>query len=192
MKGKVLILAVILGALIGFSSCRKESQRDPILAKRIQYDVSIKSPDPSYDWWVQNLEGSSREAFVRDILSAAYSGKVEAWDAFHNKMDPEAVKAIGNRIDTLTFQRPDPPYDLFDTIVKQELNIHEITRIRFLEAWYMDPSSLRITKEVIGVCPLLESYAPDGTLRGYMPMFWVYYDKEYPSAFQVSNPSSGN
>lgn len=169
-------------------SCKRKTNEDQWITKRIQYDVTIKSPDPAMDWWVQNVEGASRETFVNAFISAAYSGDIKAWDVFHNEMSTDQVKAIGNRSDTLTFQRPDPPFDLYDTVIRQELSLNEISRFRFLESWKMDPRTLKITKEVIGVCPLMESYAPDGTMRGYMPMFWVYFDPQYPAAFKVSSP----
>jgi hypothetical protein len=182
-----LTLMIILFSLF-LLSCQQHSQSGKEITRRIQYDVDIKSPDVDMDWWVQNLEGAQRESLLRQILESAYEGKVRTWDVFHNEMRPEQIRAMGNRADTITIQRPEPPYELYDTVLTKTLNINDISRIRFLEEWYIDPASLRIEKKVIGLCPMLESYSPEGHLRGYMPMFWVYFDAAYPGVFKAVKP----
>ena len=68
-----------LFAVLALTGCaRQETGGGKPVSSRIQYDVTIKSPDPSFDWWVQNIDGASREVFVRQILEAAYEGKVRA------------------------------------------------------------------------------------------------------------------
>ena len=56
----------LLFLVLLFSACRQN--REEIITKRIQYDVNIKSPDPNYDWWIQNLAGEQREHLVRLLL----------------------------------------------------------------------------------------------------------------------------
>lgn len=179
---------VSLSALLTVSCGTADPDRGELVTRRIQYDVTIKSPGADYDWWVQNIEGQDREEYVRGILKAAYEGQVKAWDIFHQPLSTEEVKAIGNRTDTLTYQRAEEPYDLYDTVVTQTLNIQDITRIRFLEEWRSDPATLIMSKRVIGLCPLLERYGSEGELRGYMPMFWVYFDPEYPAILTSAAP----
>jgi len=165
-----------------FLSCRTASKSDSkILTERIQYDVLIKSPDPEYDWWVQNLEGPKREYLIKNLIDAAYSGNIDVYDYYFNTLlTSNEVKNIGFKRDTLTFQRPDPPYELYDTVVEQKLDIREITKIRFLEEWYMDEKTLEIEKMVIGLAPLARNYDEKGEFRGYMPLFWIYFDERYP------------
>ncbi|HRY33169.1 MAG TPA: hypothetical protein P5531_09415 [Bacteroidales bacterium] len=178
MRTGIFLLAVIL------ASCAQKQEK-PLVTERIQYDVSIKSPDPEFDWWVQNIEGSRRENFVKSILNAAYSGKLKAFDIFHTPMSPEEVIAIGNRTDTILTTSPVPPYN--DTLmeVKQSLDLQRITKVRFLEEWWMDEKSLQFEKKVIGIAPILEVFNEDGSLRGYMPMFWVYLDPAYPGKLKI-------
>ena len=163
-------------------------EKGSTITNRIQYDVSIKSPDTDYDWWVQNIEGQARETFVRTIMEKAYGGKVKAWDIFHNPLRPEDVKAIGNRTDTITFQRAEEPYELYDTVISTTFSLNDITKVRFLEEWSMDENTLVMSKRVLGICPLLARYDPNGELRGHMPMFWVYFDEEYPGVFTAATP----
>lgn len=175
MKHWLLFLSI--AALL--FSCEKH-QDQTVVTERIQYDVVIKSPDPELDWWVQNLEGPKREGLVNAIMDAAYSGKVKAYDVFGKQVTPEQVKAIENYTDTILVQEPNPPYS--DTLVpvKHELSRKDITRIRFMEEWSMNPSTLQINKRVIGIAPLLEKYTEKGEFQGYMPLFWIYFDDKYP------------
>lgn len=178
MKTTLSVMCLLL--LLQFSC--KQSENDKLtVTHRIQYDVTIKSPDTGFDWWVQNIEGVNREAFVSLLLENAYKGKIKTYDAFnYNPIAPAAVKNIGRQSDTLRIQRAEPPYTYYDTVIVRELSIHDITRIRFLEEWKMNKKSMQIRKEVLGIAPLLESYDEQGHLRGYQPMFWFFFDKDYP------------
>lgn len=188
MRMRHLSLVMALIALVMVSCGKTEKDQGEMLTRRIQYDVTIKSPGPEYDWWVQNIEGQDREELIRGLLKNAYEGKLKAWDIFHHPLSPDEVRAIGNRTDTLTYQRAQEPYELYDTVVTQTLSIQDITRIRFMEEWRTDPSTFAISKRVIGICPLLERYGSEGELRGYMPMFWVYFDAEYPAVLSTPTP----
>ena len=172
---------VAVSFLISVFSCQQPDRKhDSLLTERIQYDVTIKSPDVDYDWWVQNIEGRSREAFVRRVLEAASNGEVQAYNYFNHPLTPEQVRSIGYRRDTLTFQRAYPPYEFFDTIVEEKIEIRDITRFRFLEEWYFNNNTLEIEKKVLGIAPIVRKYDEHGDLRGYMPLFWVYLDDRYP------------
>jgi hypothetical protein len=173
------LLPVIM--VVGLAACQHSLKSDlTIITQRIQYDVPIKSPNPEYDWWVQNIEGSQREDFVNMIFEAAYSGKVRTYDYFNHPLTPEQVRQIGYRRDTITMQRPVPPYTLFDTVIEAKLDLRLITRIRFLEEWTIDKKHFKIVKNILGIAPLMENYSENGELRGYMPLFWIYTDKRYP------------
>lgn len=178
---KPLFLLILITLFCVIISCNRSSKDSLVpVTERIQYDVDIKSPDPDFDWWVQNIEGSKREIFIRQVMDAAYNGKVRTYSYFNEPLTPRQVREIGFSADTLTFQRATPPYDLFDTVVEQTLNFNDITRFRFLEEWYMDPGTFEITKKVVGMAPIIRKYEETGELRGYMPLFWIYFDENYP------------
>jgi len=182
MKNPVIVLIILV--LIK-ASCSGLEKDQSTITQRIQYDVTIKSPDPDLDWWVQNIEGMRRETLINDLLEVAYQGKVNAYDPFLlSKMHPEQVQSIGSRSDTFRLQRPEPPYEYYDTVINQRLSIHEITRIRFLEEWNLNRKNMKISKEVLGIAPMLESYDKNGVLRGYQPMFWIFFDQKYPAALK--------
>ncbi len=175
------ILFVVICPLVFMVSCHQPAMdKMTLITERIQYDVDIKSPDPDFDWWVQNIEGSKREVFIRQVMEAAYEGKVRTFSYFNEPLTPRQVREIGFQSDTLTFQRAVPPYDFYDTVVERRINFQDITRFRFLEEWYMDPKSFGITKKVVGIAPVLRRYTENGEWMGYMPLFWIYFDENYP------------
>jgi hypothetical protein len=181
-------LALLSGMLLLGYGCNQEaSETGTLVTERIQYDVSIVSPDPEYDWWVQNIEGSKRETFVRELIDGPSNGRVKAYDFFSYKLlGAEDVKNILRRVDTVSLERPEPPHMLYDTVLVREISIRDISKIRFLEEWQMDKNNLAISKKVSGVCPLVEVFTEIGESRGFKPLFWVFFDEQYPGKFGLS------
>ncbi|MBU2650364.1 MAG: hypothetical protein KKA81_05475 [Bacteroidetes bacterium] len=168
----------ILIVLFLLVSCHQADEGKWIVTERIQYDVPVSNPDPEADWWVQNLPGPQRETFLKELLSKAKSGDVQAWDYFHKPLTTTNVQQIG--IDTLVkrLRRDIPPYEEFDTIVVTSLELKDITRIRFLEEWKMQEGTLNIEKRVIGIAPV--KMVEYNGVEYSMPLFWIYLDPEYP------------
>ncbi len=168
-------------ALTLLSSCLRKKQKTDFITKRIQYDVTIKSPDPEFDWWVQHIEGLNRETLIGDLLNAAYRGKIKTYDPFLlTENTVEQVKKLGTRYETVRLKRDVDPYDEYDTVFQKGISIHDITRIRFLEEWTIDRNGMRIDKHILGIALMAENYDDTGLLRGYMPLFWIFYDDAYP------------
>ena len=186
MKKNINLCFLLLTGIIIFCACNNKKNDDyyknkKVLTERIQYDVFIKSPDPELDWWNQNIEGSKREPFVKSILDLAYSGKVKAYDYFNKPLTPEEVKKIGNTTDTIYYANPNDPTKMHDTVVKNTLNLNLITKVRFLEEWYMDEKNFNFEKKVVGMMLMQENYDDSLRLRGYSPICWIYFDKNYPA-----------
>jgi hypothetical protein len=182
MMKKRFILWIIAFVIIGMISCKSDSsKKKKILTERVQYDVFIKSPDPDSPWWVDNIEGLKRESLIKTIINKVYSGEIKAYEyMFKRPYTKEEVKALENYTDTLAFQRAYPPYDYYDTVVVHQLDIQKIVKIKFLEEWYFDEKHNIFEKKVVGLAPVKENYGKDGELRGYTPMFWIFFDKKYP------------
>jgi len=179
---KKIIILVIAGLTFGWlTSCKDNTDKSKtVITERIQYDVNIKSPNPDYDPWVQNIDRRKRMAFVNMIMDAAYSGKIQAYDYFNNPITAEQVKSIG--VDTIyqTLMRVYPPYDEYDTVIISKFELKDITKIRFLEEWYIDEDNLEIEKKITGIAPVIGKYDQSGNLLGFQPLFWLYLDKNYP------------
>jgi hypothetical protein len=183
---KNLLMIPLFIAFMALLSCgsgqtKKDYSGEKQLTERIQYDIMIKSPDQDLDWWTQNIEGSKREAFVKTILELASSGKMIAYDYLNDSMTVDDVKAIESRSETITVADPDDPSITRDTVITEKLDIQTITKVRFLEEWYLDEKNLSFDKKVCGVMLLRENYDDSLEFRGYTPLFWLYFDKDYPA-----------
>ncbi len=170
--------AVLFIPLMLIFSCSGGSEE--IITERIVYDVSIKNTDPNADWWDNSLPGPYRDKLISRMMDEAVSGKVAVFSAIGKKLTIAEIKNIGTETISATFQRADSPYDSYDTIIRQELDLRNITRIRFLEEWRFDSKNHLIDKKILGMAPMTESYDPDGNLRGYEALFWIYEDGKVP------------
>ena len=184
---KFIPISLTLSFLMIISSCHNggESGKN-IVTKRIQYDVSIHNSDPDMDWWVQNIEGSSREKLVQDIIKQVNGGDVKAYDFLSYKpFSAEEIKNIMKRVDSISVERTTPPYDLVDTVLVTEIRLSDITKLRFLEEWSMNEKTLAISKKVLGICPLVERRTDSGELLGYKPLYWIFFDDKYPRELEL-------
>jgi len=178
------LLLVISVAL--FYSCSGPDENEKLITERIQYDVDIANMDTDYDWWVRNIEGKNREALIKDLIQSAYRGELRTYDYFNNALDGDDIRNKWNYKDTLLLQRDTPPYAFFDTIVDHHLELSEICRLRFLESWTIDTHTKKISKEVLGIALIIKVYEDDGSLRGFMPLFWIYFNEDYPEKMEIN------
>ncbi len=177
MKRAVELIFVLLIAIF-ISSCDGKGDK---LTNRIQYDVTIISPETDLDWWVQNLEGNKRETLVKSLMAAAKSGDHKVYDVLTFKeMTQEEIAEKGIRKDLMTLIREYPPYAEYDTLIISEIDLSDISKVRFLEEWYLNEETGKITKKVVAMCPMLESYTETGELRGHLPLYWVSFVRKFP------------
>ena len=178
MKNYLSLLIILF--VVALVSCHKSENNKKIITERIQYDVLIKSPDADMDWWIQNIEGAKREELVKMILDKVYEGKIQAYDYLNKPITAEEVKNIGKRNDTLLMPSMEPPYEDSLVIINESLKVNDITKLRFLEEWSIDEKTLMIEKRLLGLSLVKEDFDANGELRGYKPLFWIYFDKKYP------------
>jgi hypothetical protein len=181
MMKNLLYTAILAGVLVIVSCSNSNNNEGTTVTERIQYDVVIKTPDADLDWWVQNIEGMKREWLIKLILDNAGEGKVQAYDYLNTPMTADDVKNIGKRDDTLFMPSMEPPYDDSLVVISERLKISDITKIRFLEEWQINEKTLQISKKVLGMAPMRQDYSPDGEVRGFKPLFWIYFEEGYPA-----------
>lgn len=182
MKSNIVILVFL--TLVLACNDGKYKEKD-VVTKKILYDVTIINKDKEFDWWVQNIEGENREELISNILNSVASGNVTAYDYLsHKAMSKHEISQMLKRTDTIAIESPNPPYDLMDTIINSELKKKDIEKLRFLEEWYMNDNSLSFQKKIVGICPMIAKYGDTGDFRGYMPLFWVFFDEKYPAALK--------
>jgi len=167
-------ITLTITIILMISGCQNNEK--PLVTKKIQYDVSIKSPDPSYDWWIQNIVGPDRDKLVSVIIDGAKSGKWQAYDYFHEPIDKFEVQNIFSDTMAATIMRDNPPYDQYDTLIIHNILKEDIQRLRFMEEWRMDPDNLEFEKKIIGLAPVARRYDFNGIER-WQPLFWIYTDE---------------
>ncbi len=178
-------LKFVIVALLAFSySCTRKNcvtfEKKNNLTERIQYQVPIKTPDASFDWWVQNIEGAEREKMVQKIFDLALNGKIKAYNSFNELLTIDQIRAKLNGIDTSYAEKKLPPYGDSIIVTKMPVKAHQITSISFIESWFFNSKSGLIEKKVLGYAPLLEKHTSEGEFIGYAPLFWIYFDEKYP------------
>ena len=176
MKVRVITSLVLLAGVF-LSACEQKSVEKNYITERIQYDVKIKGDDPEADWWIENIVGPDREKFVKLLIEKAQNGEVKAYDYFNHPLTPEQVNQIG--VDTLvqTLRRTVEPYDEYDTMIITKLDFGKIAKIRFLEEWAIDESTMEVQKKVLGISPII--MVKLGEQEFNMPLFWVYMDEKF-------------
>jgi hypothetical protein len=179
MNIKNILWLVAILSLAALAACNLQSRKQQTLTEKIQYDVPVNNNDPQLDWWVNNIEGSKREPFLKRILEAADKGEVRVFDYFNRPLTPLQVKA--QCIDTIyrTLLREYPPYEEYDTLTIDAVSYQDITKIRFLEEWTWEPGKVNIEKKVLAIGPVVQREVAGENFNQLL--FWIYLDKRYPA-----------
>ncbi len=170
MKKHVLLIFI---SFLLFTACGHPGKK-VLITKKIQYDVTIKSPDASYDPWIQNIGQTAREKLLTTLMKAAIEGRLQAYDYFNRPLDQDQLNDILSDTAFRTLTRSAPPYEEYDTVIVSKIEISDINKIRFLEEWHMDDQNLVFEKIVIGIAPVADKYDDEGNFIGLMPLFWIY------------------
>ena len=178
---RYIIFSVFLATVILLTSCKNQNQE--VVTKKIQYDVNIVSPDPSYDWWIQNIVGPDRDKLVEHIIKGAKQGKWQAYDYFNSPISAGEVRSIMSDTMIVTLVNDEPPYDYFDSTVVYNILMRDIQKLRFLEEWTMNPQTLQINKRIYGIAPIAKRYDYNGIER-WQPLFWIYTDEEFVNSLK--------
>ena len=173
---KLFIAILALGLVFVFTQCGQNVEDTrTLITKKIQYDVPIVNTDPNYDWWIGNIEGSSREGLLENIFEKALSGEVKAYNYFNEPLSVTQLKSMMADTMIQTLQRTFEPYTEYDTMIIQKIEPSDMNMIRFLEEWKYDESNLIIDKKVIAICPVMEVMVGENKLK--RPLFWIHFDE---------------
>lgn len=159
-----------------FTQCEQETEDTrTLITKKIQYDVPVVNVDASYDWWIENIEGTDREALLNNIFERVLAGDIQAYDYFNKPLSVKQVNSIMADTIAQTLMRSTEPYEEYDTIIIHNIEYTDVEIIRFLEEWKYDEESLKIDKKIIGICPVIKVLVGEEILT--RPLFWVYFDE---------------
>ena len=123
------------------------------MADQIVYDVIIKNPDPQDEWTEKCLEGLNREELVDFIFAGLYDNRFKAFDIFSDK--PISVRSIRKMEEEGEFSRD------------------QVSKIQFVEDWYIDREGYAMSKSVTEVRLGVEHFDGFGLHLGHNPLFKV-------------------
>lgn len=190
------IVSLTIGLLLlVFISCTPKGDDKtsrPLLSKSIEYDVTINNFKVFSEWglntsgafWYRNnLESSTRNAFMQLLFKNALAGKLELYDMNDKLIDTNRLKVLLlASVDSITATRTEPPYKEYDTVITKTIHPEEITALRFREEWTYDPATMAIKKKVIAFAPIWTPITTDNdgkeTYGKNKALFWVKWSKE--------------
>lgn len=124
---------------------------------------------------VEELKGQN-EDLMRNILDAVESGALAAYDyETEEKLTDKQVKNIFEQPDTIILY-DDNGYETGEKPVVNQLNRPAVKKFRIKQEWFWDKETTSLQSKVKGVAPLETIFNEDGeTVRGDLPLFWVFF-----------------
>jgi gliding motility associated protien GldN len=116
-----------------------------------------------------------RQGLMVDGSITAYSvGPVGTDDEFKKPLLAGELKELFTRLDTqYTENLESGDMDM----VVQEINLEsrDIMMYNVKEDWIFDKQRSTMDIRILGIAPMQEKRGEDGEIRGYSPLFWLYY-----------------
>jgi len=131
-----------------------------------------------------SLYGVLSEGIAQGNLTAYGIGPLGMDDEMTQALTIEEVRALTHTVDTIWTPMLDGsghiPVPSVDSVSSAE-----ITRYRIKEDWVFDRNVSRMVVRIIGIAPLKESFAPDGSSRGFTPLYWIDFKEARPLLAQA-------
>lgn len=109
-------------------------------------------------------------------------GSITAYDPGPLLTDDEFKKPLLRTQLEDMFSRMDTQYtedlstgDMVMVVQKIELESRDVKMYKLKEDWIFDKQRSTLDIRIIGIAPMREVRGEDGEVRGYAPMFWLYY-----------------
>lgn len=146
--------------------------------------TSVDAPTTYYDD-VNDDDFSECSKLIAEIFDEVYAGKLQPYHFIDGApLTIDEVKKSAVQVDTVYVENPEPPYDLQMKIVTSDWS-ENVVSLKVKETWKFNKETMQLEKKVLGVAPRIPVYNfQTGELRGYTPLFWVFFDKEAEENFK--------
>ncbi len=115
-----------------------------------------------------------KQGLMEDGSITAYDPGADGWDdEFLKPLLSQQIKDKLSRTDTS--MRENLNGEMEQIIQQIETNSEDIRRYRIKEDWIFDKQRSVMDVRIIGIAPMKANKGPDGDIRGYEPLFWLYF-----------------
>jgi gliding motility associated protien GldN len=111
-----------------------------------------------------------KRAVIEDGTLTAYED-----EEFRSPRTKQEIMASLSKVDTNYVDDPDNPGQQKQVIVPNEFNPGSVKQFRIKEDWFFDKQKSVLEVRIIGIAPIQEVLAPDGSVKGDKVLFWVYF-----------------
>jgi gliding motility associated protien GldN len=116
-----------------------------------------------------------KQGILDDGSITAYDvGPTAQDDEFTKPLTPAEVKALLTSTDT-TQSEDIYTGEMKDVITTNEVTSDKIRKYVLKEDWIFDRQRSVMDIRIIGICPKQEILGDQGEIRGYKPLFWLYF-----------------
>lgn len=144
--------------------------------------VAVDAPTTYFDD-VNDDDFSDYSNLIYEVFEEVYSGKLQAYNFMDGTpLSIDEIKKATNRVDTMWVENPQTKQQEMKIVVS--MFDKSITSAKVKETWHFNKETLQLEKKVLGIAPRMEVVNSEtGEIKGYTPLFWVFFDKETENAF---------
>jgi gliding motility associated protien GldN len=148
-------------------------------------------------------DDNGSQMFINILLKAVSTGQVTAFstndDRFTTVMTPAEINRLTRGVfDTAEIRELGDPNVIKEYLVtRKAFDPKTVTKIRIKEEWVFDREASRMFCRIIGIAPVMTRYNDNGTERGSVPLFWIYYPDLRPvlanhEVYNAKNQGNGS
>lgn len=124
------------------------------IADTIITDVVIKNPNND-EWIEYSLRNLDKDVLVKELFELVYDGKLTPHNFFSDEpLSIDEVKELEK---------------------SEDYSRDNIAKVQFEESWKFDKENLKMQKQVYSIMLAYEVYYSDGSVKGYKPIFKIYF-----------------